>query len=242
MDGMSESSEEESNKICESQMGFINILRDFPILLSKSQTLAVRLSKSKAVELIKKQWALNYGSEITTNQLYKKINNMKSRLKKKTDINRTGNKKIILLDWEKVLIDIMEGDTNPVLTKVPGALSVGVELPKSNHDDPIPTPSTSASEMCTANRVANIDNEDHQPKKRKHNKVSPLEKYETDVTMHLSNNELQRLVLLKQLKVLEMKEEKLKRQLNLNGNEESTLNNNNSNIVHAEDGKAFLEL
>ncbi|CAG9770221.1 unnamed protein product [Ceutorhynchus assimilis] len=224
---MNESSEEESNKIYESQMGFISILRDFPILLSKSQTPAVRLSKSKAAELIKKQWALNYGSQITTNQLYKKINNMKLRLKKKTDIIRTENKKIILHDWEKVLVDIMEGDTNPVLTKVQGALSVGVELPKSNHDDPIPTPSTSASEMCTANRVANTDNEDHQPKKRKHNKVSPLEKYETDA-MQLSNNELQRLVLLKQLKVLDMKEKKLKRKLYLNGNEESTLNNNNS--------------
>lgn len=117
---MSESSEEESNKTCESQMGFVHMLRDFPVLLSKSQTPAARLSKSKAIEAMKKQWEFNVGSQITTSQLYKKINNMKTRLKKKTDINRTGNKKIVLQDWEKILLEIMEGDTNPVLTKIPG--------------------------------------------------------------------------------------------------------------------------
>lgn len=45
---------------------------------------------------------------------------MKSRLKKKTDINRTGNEKIFLQDQEKILLEIMEGDTNPVLTQIPG--------------------------------------------------------------------------------------------------------------------------
>lgn len=124
---MSESSEEENNNIsCESQLGFVHMLRDFPVLLSKSQTPAVRLSKSKALEAIKKQWELNFGSQITTSQMYKKINNMKSRLKKKTDINRTGNKKIVLQDWEKILLEIMEGDTNPVLTKIPGNLILNI--------------------------------------------------------------------------------------------------------------------
>lgn len=116
---MSES-EEETDKARDSQMGFANMLREFPILLSKSQTPSVRQSKSQAIELIKKQWKLNFGSQITTNQMYKKINNMKSRLKKKTDINRTGNKKIELQEWEKILLEIMEGNTNPVLAKVPG--------------------------------------------------------------------------------------------------------------------------
>lgn len=119
---MSESSEEETNKPCESQMGFVTILRDFPIVFSKSQTPAVRQSKLQAIELIKKQWELNFGSQITTTQMYKKINNMKTRLKIKTDINRTGNKKIVLQDWEKILLEIMEGDTNPVLAKIPGKL------------------------------------------------------------------------------------------------------------------------
>lgn len=45
---------------------------------------------------------------------------MKPRLKKKSDINRTGNKKIILQDWVKILLVIMEGYTNRILTKIPG--------------------------------------------------------------------------------------------------------------------------
>lgn len=68
---------------------------------------------------MKKQWELHFGSQITTSQMYKKINNMKSRLNNKTDINRTGIKKIVLQDWEKTSLKIMEGDTNPVLTKIP---------------------------------------------------------------------------------------------------------------------------
>ncbi|XP_050502527.1 longitudinals lacking protein, isoforms H/M/V isoform X4 [Diabrotica virgifera virgifera] len=123
---MSESSEVESTK-GKYTIGFVHMLRDFPILLSKSQKPAIRESKSKALEAMRKQWELNFGSKITTNQINKKINNMKFKLKKKTDINTTDNKKIVLLDWEKILLEIMEGDTKPVLTKIPGAWSVGTE-------------------------------------------------------------------------------------------------------------------
>ncbi|GBL78723.1 hypothetical protein AVEN_65279-1 [Araneus ventricosus] len=38
---------------------------------------------------------------------------MKTRLKKKTDLNKTGNKAIKLLDWEKHLLKAMDGDSNP---------------------------------------------------------------------------------------------------------------------------------
>ncbi|XP_050310441.1 uncharacterized protein LOC126746306 [Anthonomus grandis grandis] len=236
---MSES--EEETEVCESQMGFVNMLRDVPILLSKSQTPAVRKSKSQAIELINKQWKLNFGSQITTSQMYKKINNMKSKLKKKTDINRTGNKKIVLQDWEKILLEIMEGNTNPVLAKVPGALSVGIQQTetKIGHEDTIPRQSTSASETSAANDDA-ISTVQHAPKKKEHNKGSPLEEYETNVTKQLSNNELQRLVLLKQLRVLEMKEEKLKRQLNRDVDEQS--NSSNNNIIQADNGQAYFKL
>jgi hypothetical protein len=34
----------------------------------------------------------------------KKINNMKARVKKKTDMKKTGNKRIKLCEWEKISI------------------------------------------------------------------------------------------------------------------------------------------
>ncbi|CAH1968387.1 unnamed protein product [Acanthoscelides obtectus] len=98
--------------------------------------------------------------------MYKKINNMKSRLKKKTDINRTGNK-IVLQDWEKILLEIMEGNTNSVLAKVPRALSVGIQETetKISLEDSIPRQSTSASETSAENDDA-ISTVQQEPKKR----------------------------------------------------------------------------
>ncbi|CAH1998318.1 unnamed protein product [Acanthoscelides obtectus] len=135
----------------------------------------------------------------------------------------------------------MEGNTNPVLAKSLGALSVGIQQTETeiSHEDKIPRQSTSASETSAANDDT-ISTVQHAPKKKKHNKVSPLEECETNVTKHLSNNELQRLVLLKQLTVLEMKEEKLKRQLNRDVDEEC--NSSNNNIIHGEDGQAYFKL
>jgi hypothetical protein len=45
------------------------------------------------------------GEKISALQLLKKVNYMKTKLKKKSDINRTGNKKIILRDWEQKLLE-----------------------------------------------------------------------------------------------------------------------------------------
>lgn len=57
----------------------------------------------------------------------KKLNNMKSKIKAITDLRRTGNKKIILLDWQKKLLALWNTDEdnneNPVLNRVPGVTS-----------------------------------------------------------------------------------------------------------------------
>jgi hypothetical protein len=42
------------------------------------------------------------------------------RLKKKTDIKRTGNKQINFKEWEQLLWDYLQGDSNPMITKIPG--------------------------------------------------------------------------------------------------------------------------
>nr|CAI5822608.1 unnamed protein product [Callosobruchus analis] len=63
---------------------------------------------------------------------------MKNEIKRKTDMKATGNKNIILKDWERKLLDIIDNDDkNPTLHKIPGAAIVGlnpleniVEMPK----------------------------------------------------------------------------------------------------------------
>jgi hypothetical protein len=45
---------------------------------------------------------------------------MKTRLKKKTDIKKIGNKQINPKEWEQLLWDCLQGDSNPMITKIPG--------------------------------------------------------------------------------------------------------------------------
>lgn len=35
-------------------------------------------------------------------------------------MNKTGNKKIIFKPWEKMLMDLLEVEKNPVFNKIPG--------------------------------------------------------------------------------------------------------------------------
>nr|CAI5852228.1 unnamed protein product [Callosobruchus analis] len=52
---------------------------------------------------------------------------MKNELKKKTDMKATGNKKIILKDWERKLLDIIDNDVeNPTFLIIPGATTIGL--------------------------------------------------------------------------------------------------------------------
>nr|CAH7767663.1 unnamed protein product [Callosobruchus chinensis] len=52
---------------------------------------------------------------------------MKNELKKKTDMKATGNKKNILKDWERKLLDIIDNNaTNRTLHKIPGVATIGL--------------------------------------------------------------------------------------------------------------------
>lgn len=90
------------------------------ILLSKSQVPEVKERKKKAtmevIESIFKKTGRRYESKV----LQKKISNMKARVKAKTDRNKTGNRKVKLLDWEDKLLKLMDQDENPVFMKVKG--------------------------------------------------------------------------------------------------------------------------
>nr|CAH7753882.1 unnamed protein product [Callosobruchus chinensis] len=60
---------------------------------------------------------------MTEAQIMKKVNNMKTRLKKKIDLEKTGNVPIILSEWQKLLNEILEGDSNPSIKRSDGELS-----------------------------------------------------------------------------------------------------------------------
>jgi hypothetical protein len=47
---------------------------------------------------------------------------MKVEVKKIFDINRTGNRKIVMKPWEKLLLEMLEVENNPVFTRIPGKI------------------------------------------------------------------------------------------------------------------------
>jgi len=106
----------------EKQLGFMKIIEKFPILLNKSQIPSIKAKKEKAfkeaIEKIKEM----IGQEFDVKGLGKKISRMKADVKSKIDMNRTGNKKIHLKAWEKVMADLLGRDSNPSILKVPVSL------------------------------------------------------------------------------------------------------------------------
>lgn len=101
---------------------FVNILREHTVLFNKSQLPNIRKGKSEALLQIQIKLQSMCGKNIETSAITKKINNMKMRVKQKCDINKTGNKKIILKDWESIIHDLLDGDSNPTITQIPGML------------------------------------------------------------------------------------------------------------------------
>ncbi|CAH1106802.1 unnamed protein product [Psylliodes chrysocephalus] len=145
--------------------------------------------KEKGWIAIKKEYIQHTGKEITVGQLKKLLNNMKSSVKKKTDILATGNKKIKLLEWEKVFLRLMKSDENPVFVKVPGDVDIGAQSSTANKNL---VQNISPISVDIADATTKVIQ--HTPKKRK------LQS-ETEETAHLSTSELQRLVLLEQLRL-----------------------------------------
>lgn len=109
---------QESNN--DSQLKFVMLLAEHKILCSKSQLPKIRDEKERSVSVLRNEFLKHVGKDITEKQLKKKIQNMKTEVKKKTDKNATGNKKVVLKDWEKILLDLLSSDENPVFNKIPG--------------------------------------------------------------------------------------------------------------------------
>ncbi|KAK9730372.1 Myb/SANT-like DNA-binding domain [Popillia japonica] len=111
--------EEVPAKISSNQK-LMEILESYNIIFNKSQVPKIKEKKAQAYKEIHQKYILQIGRDLTEKQLKKKIQNMKTELKKKTDKTATGNKKIVLNAYEKQLLALMEGQENLVFQKVPG--------------------------------------------------------------------------------------------------------------------------
>ncbi|XP_067004946.2 uncharacterized protein [Anabrus simplex] len=182
----------------EFQSAFISILKEHPILFSKSQLPDIKHKKSSAINAVQCELLAKCNLKFSVQQLYKKLQNMKTRLKFKVDLMHTGNKPICLKEWEKQLMNLMQWEDDSTIGRLKGARSAGVVITSSFNrggDDHLnggavsnPSSHEVAAGPSTSSSAANRDTLD-----------------ETEQTKHLSNSELQRLVLLKKLKVLEQK-------------------------------------
>ena len=127
------------------------------------------------------------GKLVTAAQLINLLQNIKSHIKTKTDLQVTGNKPIKLKAWEKEFIEMIEQD-NPVYHKIPGSVSVGTSFQQSN-----PGYSTQKMEENETDQVGQISkSSDPNGLKQKIRKsVKVVSTYETDETSDLSTPQLQ---------------------------------------------------
>lgn len=216
----SESSSLENLTPVGDQMSFISVLKRNTILLDKSQKPETKSLKETAIKNFAIQYAELTGKTVEKGKILKKLSNMKKRVKEKTDLKKTGNKKIKLSSWENEMFNLLQGDINPVFSKVSGATSIG--FGSSN-----PTCSTSMLESCDVVSQATpvVMPKTHLPKIFSSSSANVISKsiigkkakvvlpQETEETLALSNEELQRLVLLEQLAVLRLQKQKLQSEI-----------------------------
>ncbi|KAL1489928.1 hypothetical protein ABEB36_003924 [Hypothenemus hampei] len=176
----STSDESDGENEIDKQILFVKKLKENVILFNKSQTPQIKKEKEVALQA----------------QVSKKISNMKGEVKKKFDLNRTGNKKINYKLWEKQLLAILEVERNPVFAKIPGAMSVGL----NNSQDILVEPTSSKSHPPSPTVTFTV---------KKQKNTSFCTSLETSETKNLSTSQLQRLVLLEQLKLIRMQQQEI---------------------------------
>ncbi|XP_012563162.2 uncharacterized protein LOC105847878 isoform X1 [Hydra vulgaris] len=199
---------------CEDEI-FINILCELPILLQKSQVLNVKIMKNKAFLRMQDLLFQATGTKSEIKTLAKKIANMKTRLKKKSYIHRTGNKPIKLSLIEQKLANLLDTEKNSNFTQVDGVISVGKEQ----------TPSASVAEtsgsmfnnsiFSLSPSVKSSDSVERSCMNTSSQAWRSIPKRlklpgETKETIKWSNTELHRVLMLEKLKYYRLKNLKLK--------------------------------
>jgi hypothetical protein len=214
----------------------VNILKEHLILFNKSQVPKIKIGKERALKEVHKDYMLQTGLDISEKQVKKKIQNMKNELKKKVDKKATGNKKIHLKDWEKLLLDLLDRERNPVFEKIPGKTIFLInkqinkknrflfsyqELYKSNvfskkklfdtGKNIFLGALTAGIELATSSALEvpqRTPYQDPPPLPKTPTAPKKIKFNETKETATLSNVELQRLVLLEQLELIRLQKQK----------------------------------
>ena len=114
---------------------FVRILKDYKEVFEKSKLPSSIVTKEKAWKNITDEYANTSGQKVTSVQLKKMLYNLKTSVKKKYDMKATGNKPIKFKEWESDFLDMLHTGENPVFSKVPGSISVGVGI---SGEGPIP--------------------------------------------------------------------------------------------------------
>lgn len=96
------------------------ILAKFPVLLNKSQLPQLKAQKANACDKFLNEYQKQSGVLLSKDQLFKKLNNMKTAIKSKADAKKTGNKPVILTDWEEEFLELVDAERNPTFSQVPG--------------------------------------------------------------------------------------------------------------------------
>lgn len=191
----------EEDDVIANRLLLVNLLKSYPVILEKSMLPKMVAAREKAWELIKDEFINKTGKPITIVQLKKLLNNMKQVVKKKTDLKATGNKPISISGWEQQLFELLQNNENPVYCKVPGSLSIGVGLPSM--ESSIDTHSLEEvaeheEEQQPTPLLKTVIEKKKLPKKRKLNA-------ETDETANLTTGDLQRLLLIEQIRLTRLK-------------------------------------
>lgn len=214
-------------------------VEQYPEILEKSQLPTKKATKQAAIEKVVSEYRQLYGKDMTSKGLMKKVGNMKTRLKKKIDKNKTGNKRIpALLPWETIMMEAMQADVNPTVAqiagkqiKVPNVLCVvqfrfhfagGVDVGAPMQvirDVTAQIPPKPAIKIVKRKAEASEDG---------------VMAHESEETRKLSNSQLQRLVLLEQLKVARLQNEYFSAKLKNQSRPDPT--------VFHENGKTFTNL
>lgn len=196
---------EKENGMC------VSLLVNEPILLEKCSKPDTKAKKKEALHRIILRYTAQTGKVIDETSMKKKISNMKQRYKEKIDKKRTGNVRIVLNEWERKLGDLLDvGSVNPVYNRLQGAIDAG--LPETNEPETVAplVSSISASTSLATSSSTSASFTSSIIKTFPGIQSSRSKLPETDVTRSLTDRELQRLVLLEQLELIQLKKAKLK--------------------------------
>lgn len=98
---------------------FLKIIKSVgKCLLQKSHTPAMKQKKKDALVLVVSRCLAKHGIEITAQQAKRKLDNLKMRVKTKTDKKKTGNIPITLNSADKLLLELLDAEENPSISQL----------------------------------------------------------------------------------------------------------------------------